>query len=142
MRRGLLLAGLGLLSVIAVGGWVRRATPAPQPAVTQPAMNFNNEAATPAATPAPAAQTAQEPARVQPVVARRTVRRYQGSRVVVRKRSWKKSAAIIGGSAAGGAAIGALAGGGKGAAIGALAGGAAGTVYDRATHKKTVVVPQ
>jgi hypothetical protein len=54
----------------------------------------------------------------------------------VQRRSKKKSAAIVGGSAAGGAAIGALAGGGKGAAIGALAGGGAGLVYDRSTHKK------
>jgi len=60
--------------------------------------------------------------------------------VVVRKRRFGHSAAIVGGSAAGGAAIGALAGGGKGAAIGALAGGAGGLVYDRATHKKRVVV--
>jgi outer membrane lipoprotein SlyB len=66
-------------------------------------------------------------------------RHYRHSRhVVVKKRSTKKSLAIVGGSAAGGAAIGALAGGGKGAAIGALAGGASGFVYDRATHKKVV----
>lgn len=51
-------------------------------------------------------------------------------------RSKKKSAAIIGGSAAAGAAVGAIAGGGKGAAIGAIAGGAGGLVYDRATAKK------
>ncbi len=61
-------------------------------------------------------------------------------RVVVKRRTKKKSAAIVGGSAAGGAAIGALAGGGKGAAIGALVGGGGGLAYDRATHKKTVVV--
>ena len=61
-------------------------------------------------------------------------------RIVVRRRSKRKSAAIVAGSAAGGAAIGALAGGGKGAAIGALAGGGGGLAYDRATHKKTVVV--
>ena len=40
----------------------------------------------------------------------------------------------VGGGAAGGAAIGALAGGGKGAGIGALAGAGAGALYDR--HKK------
>ena len=45
------------------------------------------------------------------------------------------SAVIIGGSAAAGAAIGGLAGGGKGAAIGALAGGGAGLIYDRITHE-------
>jgi len=74
------------------------------------------------------------------VVRRRRHRRYARRRVVVRKRPFGHSAAIVGGSAAGGAAIGALAGGGKGAAIGALAGGAGGLVYDRATHKKRVVV--
>jgi hypothetical protein len=69
-------------------------------------------------------------------------RRYRRHRrvVVVRKRKFSHSAAIVGGSAAGGAAIGALAGGGKGAAIGALVGGGAGLVYDRKTHKKRVVV--
>src|SRR5260370_19296447 len=55
-----------------------------------------------------------------------TRRRYYRGRYVVKRRSKAKSAAIVGGSAAGGAAIGALAGGGKGAAIGALAGGAGG----------------
>ena len=69
------------------------------------------------------------------------VRRYRRRpvhRVVVRRRSTKKSVAIVAGSAAGGAAIGALAGGGKGAGIGALAGGGAGFIYDRMTHKKVV----
>jgi hypothetical protein len=51
-------------------------------------------------------------------------------------RPWTHSAAIVGGSAAGGAAIGALAGGGKGAAIGALAGGAGGFIYDRLTRNR------
>ncbi len=70
------------------------------------------------------------------VVRRRRVTR--GRYVAVRRRSKKKSAAIIAGSAAAGAGIGALAGGGKGAAIGALAGGGAGVVYDRSTHKKVI----
>ncbi len=69
-------------------------------------------------------------------VARRRRHRRHHRRVVVRRRSRGKSMAIVGGSAAGGAAIGALAGGGKGAAIGAIAGGAGGYVYDRSTHKK------
>ena len=81
---------------------------------------------------------------IQPVVVRRTYVRRQSyvrrPRVIVKRRSFKRSAAIVGGSAAGGAAIGALAGGGKGAAIGAIAGGAGGLAYDRATHKKRVVV--
>ncbi len=68
-------------------------------------------------------------------VARRS---YSGPRYVVKRRSKAKSAAIIGGSAAAGAGIGALAGGGKGAGIGAIAGGAAGLIYDRKTPKKVV----
>jgi outer membrane lipoprotein SlyB len=62
--------------------------------------------------------------------------------VVVKKRSKKKSAAIVGGSAVGGAVVGGLAGGKKGAGIGALVGGGGGLLYDRATHKKTVKVPE
>jgi hypothetical protein len=52
------------------------------------------------------------------------------------ERSTKERIAIIGGSAAAGAAIGGIAGGGKGAAIGALGGGAAGYVYDRMTKNR------
>jgi hypothetical protein len=48
-------------------------------------------------------------------------------------RSLGKTAAIIGGGSAAGAAVGAIAGGGKGAAIGAITGGAAGLIYDRVT---------
>jgi outer membrane lipoprotein SlyB len=57
----------------------------------------------------------------------------------VKRRSKKKSAVIVGGSALGGAAIGGLAGGKKGAAIGALAGGGGGYVYDRKTQKKPII---
>jgi hypothetical protein len=50
------------------------------------------------------------------------------------ERSAGKSAAIIGGSAAAGAVIGGLAGGGKGAAVGAVVGGIGGLVVDRTTR--------
>ena len=63
----------------------------------------------------------QAPTYSQPRAARETVEP---------KRSWKKTALVIGGSAAGGAGIGALAGGKKGALIGAAIGGGAGTVYE------------
>jgi len=51
-----------------------------------------------------------------------------------RSRAHRKTLKRVGIGAAGGAVIGALAGGGKGAGIGALVGGGAGYLYDR--HKK------
>ncbi len=53
-----------------------------------------------------------------------------------KKRAWEKEALIIGGGAAAGAGIGALAGGGKGAGIGAATGGIAGLIYDLTTRNK------
>ncbi|MBI1747988.1 MAG: IPT/TIG domain-containing protein [Acidobacteria bacterium] len=53
----------------------------------------------------------------------------------------KRDAAIIGGGAGVGAAIGAIAGGGKGAAIGAAVGGGGGTGAVLATKGKEVVYP-
>jgi hypothetical protein len=46
------------------------------------------------------------------------------------KRSWKKSALVIGGAAGAGAGIGALTGGKKGALIGAAIGGGAGSIFE------------
>lgn len=53
----------------------------------------------------------------------------------------KSNATKIGGGAAAGAVIGAIAGGGKGAAIGTLAGGAAGTGVAAYTGKEEAVIP-
>lgn len=53
----------------------------------------------------------------------------------------KSNATKIGGGAAAGAVIGALAGGGKGAAVGTLAGGAAGTGVAAYTGKEEAVIP-
>ena len=79
---------------------------------------------------------------IAPAYTARYRRPYRRTRrvVVVRRRPFKHSAAIVGGSAAAGAGIGALAGGGKGAIAGGLVGGGAGLIYDRATHKKRRVV--
>src|SRR4051812_19160032 len=59
---------------------------------------------------------------------------YQDNSYYRGDRPFSHSAAIVGGGAAAGAAIGGIAAGGKGAGIGALAGGAAGLIYDRVTH--------
>lgn len=69
---------------------------------------------------------------------RRTVYRSAAARderVVVREdaqdqRTWKKTALIIGGSAASGAGVGAIAAGKKGALIGAAIGGGAASIYE------------
>ena len=53
----------------------------------------------------------------------------------------KSNATKIGGGAAAGAVIGALAGGGEGAAIGTLAGAGAGTGVAAATGKEEAVIP-
>jgi hypothetical protein len=51
------------------------------------------------------------------------------------KRSWKKSALIIGGAAGAGAGVGAIAGGKKGALIGAAIGGGSGAIYEAIKRK-------
>ena len=68
----------------------------------------------------------------RPVV-RRTVSQPSRTRVVERrepKRSWGKTAMIIGGGTGAGAGIGGLIGGKKGALIGAAVGGGAATIYE------------
>jgi hypothetical protein len=59
---------------------------------------------------------------------------YQRERVEP-KRSWQKSALIIGGAAGAGAGVGALAGGKKGALIGAAIGGGSGAIYEAIKRK-------
>ena len=51
------------------------------------------------------------------------------------ERSWGKTAMIVGGSAASGAGIGAVLGGGKGAMVGAAIGGGAASIYE-ATQRR------
>jgi hypothetical protein len=73
----------------------------------------------------------------RPVV--RTVRPRAQRTTVVResapKRSWQKTALVIGGSAGAGAGVGALAGGKKGALIGAAIGGGAASIYEAVKRK-------
>jgi hypothetical protein len=61
--------------------------------------------------------------------------------VMSSKGKGKRTAVMVGGGAAGGAGIGAIAGGGKGAAIGALIGAAAGTGGAGLTGNRDITVP-
>lgn len=85
--------------------------------------------------------TVTRPAAVRTVTPRRTVYRASApaasDRVVYEDarpqgRSWKKSALIIGGSAASGAGVGGIVNGKKGALIGAAIGGGAASIYEAA----------
>jgi hypothetical protein len=144
--------GAVALGALAVGGGIVLATsrhssntqayqsPAPiatsAPAPVAPVAITDATAGQPVAVPV--AQTVNTPTRrvvYRNGVAYRTTAP-AGSRVVVHKRSTKKSVAIIGGSTVGGALVGGLVGGKKGAVIGGLVGGTAGTVYDRKTRKR------
>ena len=69
--------------------------------------------------------------RVNCVTARRSARAIEAPR----KRSWQKSALIIGGSAGTGAGVGALVGGKKGALIGAALGGGSASIYEGAKRR-------
>jgi hypothetical protein len=94
-------------------------------------MVYENGQSTPVAY-RPVVQSGYEPA----VLPRRVVRASeQPVKAAAKERTWQEEALIVGGSAAAGAGIGALAGGKKGAAIGAVSGGVAGLVYDLATRK-------
>jgi hypothetical protein len=78
-------------------------------------------------------------ARQSPAPARRVYRQAPQERVVVERaeprRSTAKTALIIGGSAASGAGVGGLIGGGKGALVGAAIGGGAASIYE-ATRRR------
>jgi hypothetical protein len=85
----------------------------------------------PAASPRPVAYEPVTPAVVEPRVV------YEEPAVAKRsKRSWKKSAVIIGGSTAIGAGVGGATGGKKGALIGAAVGGGGAAIWDAVTRSR------
>jgi hypothetical protein len=85
----------------------RRVDNAPEAVTTPSATATTSATTTPSAAPSTTTAPAGEP-----------------------KRSWKKTAVVVGGSAGAGAGIGAIIGGKKGAAIGAAIGGGAGAIYE------------
>jgi hypothetical protein len=122
---------------------------------TAAAPAYNTPRAYPVSMSRPASYSAPAPARTRTVASREPVAyrtastepayrtasaepayRTAPSEPVHTGRSWKKSALIIGGSAAGGAGLGAIVGGKSGAIKGAVLGGVAGTVFDIATRNK------
>ena len=137
MRRGLIVAGFALMTVVALVGWTRK------PTLAQMQSQFDNTQNAPYAAPAAfhdASADYQQPAYSarprysQSALVRRAS--YSPAYHVRRQRPLSHSVAIVAAGAGTGAAIGALAGHGRGSAIGALAGGAAGFIYDRVTHNR------
>ena len=81
------------------------------------------------ASPTPVVYTAPAPRVVERRIAPAAQERYVYQEVP-KKRSWQKSALVIGGSAASGAGVGAIVGGKKGALIGTALGGGAASIYE------------
>jgi hypothetical protein len=69
----------------------------------------------------------------RPVVRRAATQRVASE--VQPRRSWQKSALLIGGSAGAGAGLGAVMGGKKGALAGAAIGGGAAAIYDQVKRR-------
>jgi hypothetical protein len=143
LMRQVLVNGAAVPQVecVTAGAVAMTAAPAMVPAAQAPMY---------AAAPAASSYASPVPVTYQPVVpvaaAPRAVARPQARRVAYdddiveykrpSKRSWQKSAAIIGVAAGAGAGVGAATGGKKGALIGAAVGGGAATLWDQVTRRQ------
>ena len=78
---------------------------------------------------APQAYATERVVAERPVIRRAATQRVASD--VASRRSWQKSALLIGGSAGAGAGLGALMGGKKGALAGAAIGGGAAAIFDQ-----------
>ena len=148
MNNKLLVAGLGAMTVFSAAGWVRTwnapsALAAENERIALADVASNHQVRRWAPSPAGASPDVDRRPHDEdrPRLKSRDQRRASAQPVAYSgepstERSKKASAAIIGGGAAAGAAVGAMAGGGKGAAIGAIAGGAGGYIYDRETSRR------
>jgi hypothetical protein len=96
-----------------------------------PASQLVSTAPAPLVSSRPVVRTEATPRRsVTRTVAPVQTERNEVSREEAPQRTWKKTAMIIGGSAASGAGVGAIMGGKKGALIGAAIGGGAASIYE------------
>ena len=132
---GALISGVGMYAI----GTHAQDRFAINPALAgNPAMSFNAAAPQPLAQPVTSYTTAPQPVVRTVAAPRQTVYRAvePAAPVVYRDaevkphRSMKKTALIIGGSAASGAGVGGLIGGKKGALLGAAIGGGAASIYE------------
>ena len=135
---GALISGAAMYTVGAKTATVDAFTQAPGLVQTTdgqylPASQLVTSAPTPRVTARPAAATTTAtPGRtvvrtVAPVATQREVVERESEPA---SRTWKKTAMVIGGSAASGAGVGAIVGGKKGALIGAAIGGGAASIFE------------
>jgi uncharacterized membrane protein len=131
------VVGLSALRTSFVDAAIEAATTA---TATQPAAFEALPQAAAQPTPARLARVAARPVAVQPVstpavaeqpaVTPVTAPPAPGATTDTHRRSWPKTAMVIGGSTAAGAGVGAIVGGKKGALVGAAIGGGASTIYE------------
>jgi hypothetical protein len=122
MREEWLIAAFGLISVVAVAGWIRKPEPAPLVPPDQVVRSIEPRTARVVRPAAVLQGTYAAPQHI--------------TQTPCRQCSTGRSVAIAAGSAGTGAAIGAIAGGKKSTGIGPISGGAGGFVYDQATRNR------